>query len=105
MANGHGGRRAGAGRKRGSRSNEAILFQRQARSLCPAGLEAMADLLKSDDGSMRARAFDRIFQVAYGKELKDIVVDDEQEQPKKDKVVWPSDPNEAIPDPARIKTS
>ena len=102
MPNGHGGRRTGAGRKRGSRSNEAILFQRHARSLCPAGLEAMAELLKSDDGSMRARAFDRIFQVAYGKELKDIVVDDDRTQQPEDDLEWATDPSEAIPDPARV---
>jgi hypothetical protein len=95
MANRHGGKRAGAGRKP---DDEAARLRKLARDLCTAGLEEMARLaVKAKSESVRAAAFDRLFKVAYGKELSDtggepVIVEQI--------VRWAKNDEEATPDPA-----
>lgn len=94
MANGHGGKRAGAGRKP---DEEATSIRKLARELCAAGLKEMARLaLEAESESVRASAFDRLFRVAYGKELS------ETDEPRTvvQIVRWANCDEEAIPDPA-----
>ena len=99
MANGHGGRRRGAGRKP---DDGAMRLRRLARGLCLEKIQEMARLVdEAKSETVRTTAFDRLFKVGFGRELRDIVVDDDEMQPQKDVVVWPSDPSRAIPDPAR----
>jgi hypothetical protein len=95
MANGHGGKRAGAGRKP---DDEGISLRNLARDLCTDGLKEMARLaLEAESESVRAAAFDRLFRVAYGKELSD----DGGNEPLVQIVRWARNDEEATPDPAR----
>jgi len=97
MANGHGGRRAGAGRKP---DEDGINLRSLARDLCADGLKEMARLsLKAKSESVRAAAFDRLFRVAYGKELSE----NGENEPFMEIVRWAKTDEEATYDPARDK--
>jgi len=93
MANGHGGKRAGAGRKPDDDGKD---LRKLARSLCAESLREMARLaLNANSESVRAAAFDRLFKVACGKELSD------KDEPVVEIVRWAETEEEATPDPAR----
>ena len=95
MANGHGGRRAGAGRKP---EDDAKRLRTLAQNLCADGLKEMARLaLKATSESVRTRAFDRLFKVAYGKELEGAIGPQEviRQIPR-----WAATDEEATLDPA-----
>lgn len=97
MANGHGGRRAGAGRKIGEEPEQ---LRNLARRLCADGLEEMARLsLEATSESVRTRAFDRLLKVAYGKEMREEINSEPREVVEI--VRWAETAAEAIPDPAR----
>lgn len=95
MANGHGGKRAGAGRKP---DDKATSIRKLARDLCTEGLKEMARLaLEAESESVRASAFDRLFKVAYGKDLRHV---DPEVEPVVQIVRWANSDEEATPDPA-----
>ena len=94
MANGHGGKRAGAGRKP---DEEATNIRKLARELCAEGLKEMARLaLEAESESVRTSAFDRLFKVAYGNETSGA----EEPQTVVQVVRWANCDEEATPDPA-----
>lgn len=94
MANGHGGKRAGAGRKP---DDEGTHLRNLARSLCAEALEEMGRLaLKAKSESVRATAFNRLFKVAYGKEL----AEEAANEPVVQVLRWANCDEEATPDPA-----
>jgi hypothetical protein len=103
MANGHGGRRAGAGRKP---DPDAASLRRAARELCASRLKELGRLaLKAENERVRTAAFDRLFRIAYGSKVKAAIPDDSggkgygSEEPEP--IEWATDPADAIPDPAR----
>ena len=93
-ANGHGGKRAGAGRKP---DDDGAQLRKLARSLCAEAVTEMARLaLEAKSENVRATAFYRLFKVAYGKELAPEVAN----EPVVQIVRWAQTDEEATPDPA-----
>jgi hypothetical protein len=99
----HGGKRKGAGRKPDA---DAARLRRAARELCAARLEDLAKLAREAQSEhVKATAFIHLFRVAYGREMRDAVPDDNDGSGnngvrEKIEVEWATDAADAIPDPA-----
>ena len=96
-----GGKRPGAGRKPNA---DVARLREISRRHIAARVEEMARLaLEATNERTRAYCFDRVFRIAYGKELDRLLAEPAEHHPFqgfRDNIVWATDAKDAIPDPA-----